>query len=204
MILELLNGLILVVRTIKSKLSSLLISHPKSHIVSHEDLLKLFKQIHHIGKLPLLYRLAVFFNEVLRNQLICVADLAYPEARSLINTCYQLIELLPNTLISHDLLLALRNPLSQMLGRMDISGEQAAVVSKLLEQIRSGSADAYYKFEQKIARRAENRAIGSDSAEVFYVLAEILKIFEDCDSVEQQLTVSCVFLRVVAHISLNA
>ncbi len=172
------------------KLSSLLISHPKTHIVNFDDLLRLFKKLHHLGSFRLLYKLAALFDEVFRYQLICMEDLAYHETRSLINTCYQLVECLPNTRVAHSLLLALRTPLAQMLGRMDISSEQAAVIGDLLEQIRSGSAEAYYKFEQKVTRKAESEIrANADPAQLFYILAEILKVFEDCTSVEQQLMV---------------
>jgi len=190
-IYELLNSLILVIQTIKCKLSALLISHPKNHIVSHDDLLKLYKKISHINKLPLLYKLAEFYNEVIRNQLVNFTDLAYSEARAVINTCYQLIDSIQFSLISHELLLALRNPLSQLLGRMDISKEQANVITQLLEKIRDGSVDSYYKFDQKIQRKIDHssKQLGNDPAEIFYILAELLKIFEDCDSVEQQLMV---------------
>eukprot|EP00826_Nyctotherus_ovalis_P007490 TRINITY_DN11882_c0_g2_i2.p1 TRINITY_DN11882_c0_g2~~TRINITY_DN11882_c0_g2_i2.p1 ORF type:complete len:145 (-),score=30.23 TRINITY_DN11882_c0_g2_i2:40-474(-) len=128
MLLELLNSLILVVQTMESHLSGLLISHPKSHIVNHEELLRLFKKLNHLGQLRLLYKLGALYNEVLRNQFICIGDLAYSEARMLINTCYQLIEAIPHTIVGDRLLLALRTPLSQMLGRMDISTEQAKAI----------------------------------------------------------------------------
>jgi len=176
----------------ESKLSALLINHPRGHIVNHDELIRLFKKLSHLGQLRLFYKLGFLYNEILRNQFICIGDLSYSEARTLINTCYQLIEAIPHTLVGDRLLLALRIPLSRMLGRMDISTEQAKAIGKLLEQIRAGCVEAYYKFDQRVVRCGEEEKI--EPAKTFYALAETLKLFEDCNSIEQQITVLLLFI----------